>query len=374
MEERYIACMICHAMGDTIGYKNSEWEFPKVQTVRGVIEEKLYEFIYLGGINYVPGEGWIVSDDTILHMKNAIALLEDFKSLNSFGNILVKHYLDALEQFTKKGEGKDRMPGITTIRNLKKLLNGAKWNELAYNFHEGGSGASMRSPCIGLAYCGNKRREKLIQMAIESSRITHNSAIGYLGGVVAALFTAYAIENIDIKKWPHMLMDLFKHGIIDDIIKKSNRGVTKYEEDKHVFIDKWHKYILDKFDDDGNVISRRLSKNLIWRSQYYKDNYGYEEEIKFKKKIPITTIFSGSGGDDSVIIAYDCLLDAGKSWEKLVIYSMLHSGDTDTTGCIAASWYGAIYGFGEMPMHLLKNLEYKKELERIGKQLYKKYY
>nr|QBK89004.1 MAG: ADP-ribosylglycohydrolase [Mimivirus LCMiAC02] len=372
MEERYIACMICHAMGDTIGYKNSDWEFPNEQTVRGRIEKKLYEFIYLGGINYVPGKGWRISDDTILHMKTAKALLEEFKSLNSFGNILVKHYLDALKQFDKEGH-EYRMPGLTTIRNLVKLSKGDKWNKLSYNFHEGGSGASMRSSCIGLAYHGKKRREKLIQMAIESSRVTHNSAIGYLGGVVAALFTAYAIENIDIKKWPHMLMDLFKHGTIGNIIKKLNRDITEYEKDRHVFIDKWHRYILDKFDDEGNVISRRLSKNLIWRSQYYMDNYGYIGYVPYKKK-PVANIFSGSGGDDSVIIAYDCLLDSEKSWEKLVIYSMLHSGDTDTTGCIAASWYGAIYGFGELPLHLLKNLEYKKELENIGKQLYKKYY
>ncbi len=36
---------------------------------------------------------------------------------------------------------------------------------------------------------------------------------------------------------------------------------------------------------------------------------------------------------------------------------MLHSGDTDTTGCIAAGLYGAYYGFGDVPIELLLNIE-----------------
>jgi len=82
----------------------------------------------------------------------------------------------------------------------------------------------------------------------------------------------------------------------------------------------------------------------------------------------------GASGIDSVIIAYDCLIDAGNKWEKLVVYSMLHNGDTDTTGCIAAAFYGAVYGFGEVNKNVLKYLEYKDELTKLGKGLYKKYY
>jgi ADP-ribosylglycohydrolase len=27
---------------------------------------------------------------------------------------------------------------------------------------------------------------------------------------------------------------------------------------------------------------------------------------------------------------------------------MIHGGDSDSTGCIAAGWYGALYGFKEV--------------------------
>jgi len=362
MIKRYIACMVLHALGDTIGYKNAEWEFISGTNIARVME-KIYEFVDLGGINYVPDKGWLVSDDTIMHMKTATALLEDFKSINSFGNILVKHYIDAYKQFVKEGY-KKRSPGETLITSIERLKKGGKWNDMPYDFYAGGSGASMRSSCIGLAYYNNIQR--LIQASVESSRITHNSAVGYLGGMVAALFTAYAINDIDIAKWPFMMIKLFDDGTILKYINKGKRDIKQYEKDHHVFVDKWHRYIDDKFDDKGKPVKRRATKNFVWRSDYYYKNYSFKEQPEI--------YFIGSGGDDSTIIAYDSLLDARNKWEKLVFYSCLHSGDTDTTGCIAASWYGALYSFGDVPIKTMKYLEYKDKLEKLGEGLYKKFY
>jgi len=368
MEKRYIACMVLHALGDTIGYKNSEWEFQNVIGIENRIMEKLYEYINLGGINYVPDKGWLVSDDTIMHMKNAYGLLEDFTSVNGLSKHLMKHYIDAYNQFYKETL-ELRYPGKALMDGIERLIKGGNWDDMPYNFYAGGSGASMRNSCIGLAFHGKESREKLIQYAIETSRITHNSVIGYLGGMVSALFAAYSIENIDIKKWPYMLLELFKNETIDKIIARSGRDVQEYSDQHQIFVEKWRKYVQDKFDDHGEPISRRSHKNLIYRAKYYGDNYTMKKKGEY-----LGEVYIGAGGDDSVIIAYDCLLDAQNRWEKLVVYSGLHSGDVDTTCCIAASWYGAIYGFGQVPEKVMKYLEYKKELIRLGKELYKKYY
>jgi ADP-ribosylarginine hydrolase len=367
MEDRYKACIILHGLGDTIGFKNSEWEFMRASSPDVKIKEKVFEFIEIGGINYVPEKGWRVSDDTILHNMVAKSLLSDFKTLDGFMNILRKNFIKAYDQFKKEGD-EVRYPGLTILDSIKKLKSGLKWNELPYNYWSGGSGASMRNCCIGLAYYGKEYRNLLLTFSLEASRLTHNSAIGYLGGMVSALFTAFAIEGIHINKWGLILKDMFDKGVIDNIIKESGREFTQYEIDKHQFIEKWYRYIEDKFDDKGEIIRRRVSKNLFWRSKYYLDNYSHVDERGNLSN------FIGSSGDDSVIIAYDCLIDAGKSWEKLVFYSMLHIGDTDTTGCIAAGWYGAIYGFGDVPNKILDNLEMKNKLEKNGSLLFKKYY
>lgn len=369
MEDKYIGCMILHAVGDTVGFKNSKWEF-KGGGYESVLE-KVYEFIDLGGITKISLKGWNVSDDTILHIHTAESILQDYNSMNTLGNIFKKSFMDAFKQFSDEGY-ELRYPGKTTLQSFKLLHEGSGWNEIPYNLYSGGSGASMRTLCLGLALHGDENRHKLIQVAIETSRITHNSAIGYLGGLASALFTAYAIERKRINDWPFLMLELFKNGTISKYIKSVGRDVDKYEQDHHIFLEKWHRYIDDKFDDDRNVMKRKSTRNLVSRSKYYHEAFAFQKK-KSDNLIEVSS-FIGSGGDDSVIVAYDCLIDAGTNWEKLVYYSMLHSGDTDTTGAIAGGFFGALYGIKDVPQNFMEHLEYKKELIGLAKKLYKKFY
>ena len=71
-----------------------------------------------------------------------------------------------------------------------------------------------------------------------------------------------------------------------------------------------------------------------------------------------------------MIMAYDALIDCDGLWEKLVFYSMLHPGDSDTVGAIAGGLYGIVYGFGDVPEKMMCCVEKKSLLIELGKSFY----
>mgnify|MGYP000965334320 CR=1 FL=1 len=352
--------MIVHALGDTIGYRNGMWEFMNSL-------DKVYEFISLGGVNHINLKNWIVSDDTILHIKLAQSLLTQYNSINTLCETFSTKLVEAYDEFYEEGLNK-RSPGNITLNSIKNIKNGTKWNQQPYNINYGGSGASMRSACVGLSYHKKDQLDTLIQVSIETSRMTHNSAVGYLGGLVTALFTSYAISDIKIEEWPALLLELHESKRIDKYITLSGRNIKEYESDSLIFFEKWKIYINDKFK-NGIVVEKRSSINLHLRSKYYQEKFSYVSSTYTNQH----SLFPGSGGDDSVIIAYDCLLDSKDNWEKLIFYAMLHIGDTDTTGSIAGAWYGSMYGMTDIPDFYTTNLEYKTLLETLGENLYNKF-
>lgn len=355
LNEKYIACIVLHAVGDTIGFKNGDWEFNYEQEVGPEFSnDLLYEFISLGGIIGIDLEGWIVSDDTVMHMETCKGLLEESDDLQKFGTILSKKYIESFKNMTR------RAPGNHTKQIIYLLKGGLEWYRIPYDPMAGGSGASMRTSVIGLAFHGQDNREKLIAFSIEASRMTHNSVIGYLGGLVSALFTAYAIEGTKVEKWPFMLIDLLNGDMIDEYMKKT-RGYDEYQRDKKQFILFWKKFIEFRFKGKffNNDKSMRIPKI---RTEFFMDNFNLNPKLG-----------PGFLGHDSVIVAYDALASSNGNWESLVVYSMLHVGDSDSTGCIAASWYGALYGFRQVPENNLEHLEYRKELEELGNNMYVKF-
>jgi ADP-ribosylglycohydrolase len=357
LEEKYIATIVLHAVGDTIGFKNGDWEFNyhKLINTLDTTLEILYEFIDLGGINNINLKDWFVSDDTMFHMATALSLIdipdpgeklyEDMK--NNFKGAYSHMSIDQRIR-------KFRFIGVVTNKYIKKF-DTTDARSLPYDPESGGAGCAMRTACIGLAFPTDANREKLIEVAIQSSRITHNSPIGYLGGLCTALFTAFAIEGLHIYTWPTKMLDILDLDIVKKYITDEDEQ-NDYDE----FIKYWRKYIDIRFD-EGVPIKTKAQRNLIFRSRFY-----YENFTRGTRGLMI-----GDSGFSSVIMAYDCLLDAKDNWETLIIYSAIHWGDSDTVGSIACALYGAQYGFKNVPDGNLKHLEFKTELYEIGKNLFK---
>lgn len=351
------------SMGDTIGFNNGRWEFNygNIRAGPEYANEMLYEFISLGGINNLSIENWKASDDTILYMTTMEILSNEFKNtqipgekllfedIQTFGEKLRDAYLESRPLL------KGRFPGQTTLDSLS-IQENYKWDQLPYNSSAIANGSVMRAGCIGIFYPGEFNRLELISRAIESSRITHNSAVANLGCVTVALFTAYALEKIPINLWPRKLYELLTSDIIDNYMRKHHQNeFDRYNRDKIIFIGQWENYLNRRFNGTQRIEQKSM-KNIVDRYKYLSEN--------FSKGCGIP----GACADDVLIFAYDAVLQSDGVLEKAVIYSALHPGDSDTVASIALSWYGAYYHSIQNEIyaeHYFENLEFKKRLNKL---------
>jgi len=84
--DQFKASMVLSAVGDALGYKNGEWEFCHSGEA---IHRELQS---LGGLENIDIKGWVVSDDTVLHLATAEALVSPWKTRQElFLNIASKY-------------------------------------------------------------------------------------------------------------------------------------------------------------------------------------------------------------------------------------------------------------------------------------------
>lgn len=366
IKEKYIALFILHALGDTIGYKNSIWEFnyniqnfnDKRQTI-----EIVSEFISLGGITNIDLSGWNVSDDTLLNYEIAkfILTIKDNMTEDNIKKLKNEIKLMVVKQIDLNIE---RGFGLMTYNAIKEWTNKKDERHTNYNFKSGGNGCTMRTFPIGLRYYKDEDLDKLIDISITTSKLTHNSPIGFLGGLASAYFVKLAINKIDINNWCSLLINLYESEKVKKYIDIQNDDIYF---DYRSTIRIWKKYLSLYFDSKNELNLLKIKQNLLSRLDLFK----VFDEMLYPNSDYNTNI--GSTGQSSIIMAYSALLDCNKNWEKLTYYSMLHTGDSDTVGAIAGGLYGIVYGFENVPTHLLKNLEMKKELEEMGNKFFELY-
>jgi len=355
---------------DTLGFKNGEWEFNYNIDIKNIdtgilaTAEIINQFFTLGGFSDIDLSDWNCSDDTIMAISTGIACLKGGSEKD-----YIDEYIKILGKLKETGK---RGSGINTLNTLEKIKRLKKIDKLEYDEAAGGNGAAMRTSLIGLIYYKEEDLDKLISNSITASRVTHNYSLGFLGGLVTALFTSYAIRNIPIWNWVDNLLEIYESKIIDKYMQETNI-YNEYKKDKDFFFDNWYEYreqILIDFKNYGKLEQTFNSRirSLLNYNQLFNNRY---------------SSFGGSG-ISVLIVAYDALLmsyggnklpinleskDLKFSVESLMFFSALHFGDNDTTGAVAGAWYGAFFGFKKFDQEKINQLELKNELENITQKV-----
>lgn len=337
-------CLLCHCLGDTLGFKNGEWEFYNKDSYNS-IQNKLCEFLELGGINQISLKNWYASDDTIMHLTLLLCLKQKWKNMDELEKITKDEFIKLNDVFNNTKI--NRYPGNITMKYLS-LLKRKDWHPFNFDDMAGGNGCSMRTLCIGIYF--HNKLDNLIRYSINSSKMTHPNPIGWMGGLLSAYMAYCAVNHKPINEWLYFFVDMVNKKEI------SKKYIDSNEKDAlssfYLFMNKVENYINIKFNENHNVIEDK--SNIILSNRILKYNNDFDNRH-----------IRGQSGLSCCLIAYDCLIDAKDNFEQLIFYTIMNNYDTDTIACVAFGLYGILYGIKNIPDNLLKDLEFKDEINKI---------
>merc|ERR1719399_920338 len=161
----------------------------------------------------------------------------------------------------------------------------------------------MRLPCVGLLFREASDLRGLVAVAVETCRLTKTHPTGYLGGVCAAAFTAFALRGVPVHLWGQRLLDDVIPSVKDYVLAPGQRHLHENEKafEKAAFENKWRWYMRERGLENG-------------QSPRFPEVYGPAERDVFYAEcarmngVNPSGMNPGSKGYDSVLIAFDALL------------------------------------------------------------------
>uniref|UniRef100_A0A8C8DVA9 ADP-ribosylhydrolase like 1 n=1 Tax=Oryzias sinensis TaxID=183150 RepID=A0A8C8DVA9_9TELE len=347
--EKFKAAMILGAAGDALGYRKGLWGSC---TSGKKIQEEVSAMGGLEALKLDP-ENWPLSDAVLMHMTTAQALITDYWCLEDLYRELVRLYVEAMVSLQGKAPDSTTVEACSHLKPHNFLL---AWHT-PFNEKGSGFGAAAKAMCVGMRYWQPERLENLVEVSIETGRMTHNHPTGFLGSLTTALFASYAIQGKPVVRWGRELMKVIPRA--EEYCRKTIRHVSEYQENWFYFVAKWQFYLEEReIDKEGG------------NQPSFPVHYDPEEADKMYKRWS-SEGRAGRRGHDAPMIAYDALLAAGSDWAELCRRAMFHGGESEATGLIAGCLYGLMHGLSQIPQGLYKDLDKREQLEELGEALYK---
>lgn len=334
------------ATGDALGYYKGNIEFETNPLA-------IYEIFHnLGGIMNVkinPNEDWIVSDDTVQSIAIANGIKDNYyKSVCDIAQACSEELVKCDEDMV------DRAPGSRHF--VKSLQNKGSYKniKLYIKFYVTGCGSIMRSPIIGSLYRHDYK--KMMCLACECGKITHNNPSGVISSIIGSLFTYFGYNNIDKAKWGEMLME--KQLEITNLFFENNTfSVNEINECNEIisfYFNTWSHYLQTAIHDLSDI--QTMNEN-------YRTIFHLRTKNIVSSKLPYN-FGHGWDGLSAGIIAYDAIM-CSTTYEHVCWRSICHGGDSDSTGCIALAWWCSIHSTSVIPDIHYQFSEKKNEIDYL---------
>jgi len=224
--------------------------------------------------------------------------------------------------------------GKATINGCQRMLSGANWWE-AGDPSAAGNGPPMKIAPIGVLY-GLKKINKLemIDACIGISKMTHGDPRAIVGAVLQAYLTGAAIRSSNCDSFINLELKEIKH-LCDHI-----EG-TEYMS-------------AEEFASSLTFQMYRLPEADTWEDSVIRNVFGAKAFV-----------------NESLPFTYAMISKHGHDLKKCMEHIVNQGGDADTTGAMAGSILGGLYGYSKFPDHWRWRLEDRARLVKLADDLYK---
>lgn len=335
--DKFKGCLVGGAAGDALGYA--------------------VEFCYLKAIYAEYGEGGIrdyklrngkaiISDDTQMTLFTANGLLCGSASEATSGiKADYKAYVwRAYRDWLKTQCGNECVPDpkCSWLLDVPELNERRAPGNTCISAIEGGTGGSIKSPVNDSKGCGGIMRVAPVGLFFIGENYTADE-VAMLGAETAALTHGHELGYIPAAALTYVVYALASGGCTNpkDAVVNSLAAVER------LFPDAIH-------------------------SDYFIELINYAIELSETDTSDIEAINKLGAGwvaEETFAIAVYCALKYCNDFEKAIIASVNHSGDSDSTGAVTGNIMGAFLGLNKIPEKFITNLELEPLIEEIAEDL-----
>jgi len=335
--DRFKGCLIGGAVGDALGYAvefvDDEFIFNKYG------EYGITEYSLINGLAPISDDtqmtlftanGLITARNTgIVGVEPKNYLSHIYHSYREWIAMQVEDYpLSSFDNPSKLSEipelYESRAPGRTCISYLIHDNRGSVDNPVN---NSKGCGGVMRVAPVGLFFNEQVNLEFVAELSAETAALTHGHELGYIPAAILACIVHKIVYQPEI-----MLLDAVTESLYT--CEKIYQSTEHFKE---------LKTLLAKAID--------LSKEEI-------DDLDAIRELG-----------QGWVAEETIAIAIYCALKYETDFEKAIIASVNHSGDSDSTGAVTGNILGSYLGYSAIPQKYVEKLELKDFIIEIAKGL-----